>query len=66
MSVRGGASLRGAAVESSGDHRLAMLGAVAGLVAEGETSVHGAEAVTVSYPEFWAELGRLGATSVAV
>jgi len=64
--LRGGAPLRGAAVESSGDHRLAMLGAVAGLVAEGETAVHGAEAVTVSYPEFWAELARLGATSVAV
>lgn len=66
LSVRGGATLHAATVESSGDHRLAMLGAVAGLVADGETTVRGADAVTVSYPEFWQELARLGATSAAV
>jgi len=59
--VRGGHTLRGAAVESHGDHRLAMLGAVAGLMADGETVVRGSEAVSVSYPEFWRQLQRLGA-----
>lgn len=60
MVVQGGAALRGARVDSAGDHRLAMLGAVAGLIADGETVVEGAGAVTVSYPDFWAEAARLG------
>jgi 3-phosphoshikimate 1-carboxyvinyltransferase len=44
--------LEGAEVESLGDHRIAMAMAVAGLAADGETAVHGAEAVAVSYPGF--------------
>ncbi len=59
MVVQGGAALRGATVQSHGDHRLAMLGAVAGLLAEGETTVQGAGDVVVSYPAFWSDLGRL-------
>ncbi len=59
MVVRGGAALRGASVRSHGDHRLAMLGAVAGLIADGETTVEGAGDVVVSYPAFWSDLGRL-------
>lgn len=69
MTVRGGSgsdALRGARVHSAGDHRLAMLGAVAGLVAGGETVIDGAEAVDVSYPAFWSELARLGASREAV
>jgi len=61
MAVRGGAHLQGARVDSEGDHRLVMLAAVAGLLADGETVVDDASAVSVSYPEFWAELARLGA-----
>ncbi|MEX2372945.1 MAG: 3-phosphoshikimate 1-carboxyvinyltransferase, partial [Dehalococcoidia bacterium] len=59
MVVQGSAHLRGAPVDSYGDHRLAMLGAVAGLIAEGETVVHGAGDVVVSYPAFWSDLRRL-------
>ena len=59
LAVGGGARLRGAPVEAAGDHRLAMLGAVAGLVAEGETTVAGAGAVAISYPDFWADLRRV-------
>ena len=66
MVVQGGARLRAGAVGSSGDHRLAMLAAVAGLLAEGETVVEGAEAVQVSYPDFWRTLARLGTTPEAV
>ena len=66
MAVQGGAPLRAGAVGSSGDHRLAMLAAVAGLLAEGETVIDGAKAVEVSYPEFWTTLARLGATPEAV
>ncbi len=66
MAVRGGTVLRAARVGSAGDHRLAMLGAVAGLLAEGESMVSDAGAVAVSYPEFWSELSRLGALRDAI
>jgi 3-phosphoshikimate 1-carboxyvinyltransferase len=48
MVVQGGASLHGATVRSHGDHRLAMLGAIGGLLADGETTVEGAADVVVS------------------
>jgi len=56
MRVPGGQSLRGAPVESFDDHRIAMAFAVAGLRAEGETTIRGAEAVAVSFPEFFEAL----------
>ncbi len=59
IAVRGGATLHGAEVASHGDHRLAMLGAVAGLLAEGATTISGAGDVTVSYPTFWEDLERI-------
>ena len=64
--VQGGARLRSARASSSGDHRLAMLGAVAGLLSDGETVIEDATAVEVSYPEFWTEFARLGAVHAAV
>ena len=51
--------LQGAECESHGDHRLAMSMAVAGLLADGETTVHGAADASVSYPEFWQDLDLL-------
>ncbi len=51
--------LTGADCESHGDHRLAMSMAVAGLLASGETTVHGAADASVSYPEFWQDLDLL-------
>ncbi|MCG0278008.1 MAG: 3-phosphoshikimate 1-carboxyvinyltransferase [Thermanaeromonas sp.] len=54
-----GGNLKGAVVDSHGDHRLAMALAVAGLVAEGETVIRGAECMNVSYPGFLADLGAL-------
>lgn len=60
--IRGSRPLRGAVVESHGDHRVAMALAVAGLAAEGETTVVGAEAIKVSFPDFVAVLTQLGAT----
>lgn len=61
FAVEGG-TLRGADVDACGDHRVAMLLAVAGLVAEGPTTVHGAEAVAVSFPGFATMLHHLGAS----
>ena len=45
--------LKGANVDSFGDHRIAMAFAIAGLLAEGETEILGAESVAVSFPGFF-------------
>ena len=55
----GKGALKGAACESHTDHRLAMSMAVAGLLADGETTVRGAPDASVSYPEFWQDLAML-------
>jgi 3-phosphoshikimate 1-carboxyvinyltransferase len=55
----GRSKLRGAEVDSFGDHRIAMAFAVAGLLAEGETVIRGAECAGVSYPEFFSDLARV-------
>ena len=59
MVVRGGGGLRGGSVDAGGDHRLAMLGAVAGLVSREGVSVRGFEAAEVSYPGFEPDLRSL-------
>jgi 3-phosphoshikimate 1-carboxyvinyltransferase len=59
--IEGPTRLRGAVVDSHGDHRLAMALAVAGLVAEGETVVRGAEAIADSFPGFETALSASGA-----
>lgn len=56
MMIEGGSRLAGAEVQSHGDHRIAMSMAVAGLIADGATTVGESEAVDVSYPTFWGEL----------
>jgi 3-phosphoshikimate 1-carboxyvinyltransferase len=57
----GGRRLRGARVESHGDHRIAMAFGVAGLVADGGVEVRDAACADVSFPGFFARLGELGA-----
>jgi 3-phosphoshikimate 1-carboxyvinyltransferase len=59
MVIRGTGRLNGAEVESHRDHRLAMSLAVAGLAASGDTTIHGAEDASVSYPVFWQHLESL-------
>ncbi|MDE2891948.1 MAG: 3-phosphoshikimate 1-carboxyvinyltransferase [Chloroflexota bacterium] len=57
-----GGRLRGASVDSHGDHRLAMSAAVAALASEpesGPTTIRRASAVDISYPTFWRDLDRL-------
>jgi 3-phosphoshikimate 1-carboxyvinyltransferase len=56
FAVRGTGGLRGGTIESHGDHRLAMLGAVAGLASREGVEVVGMEAAAVSYPRFSADL----------
>ena len=57
--IEGPTSLRGAVVDSHGDHRLAMALAVAGLLADGETVVGNAECIRDSFPGFETTLARL-------
>lgn len=51
--VPGRQKFRAAAFDSFGDHRIAMAFAVAALRADGESTIDGAEAASVSFPEFW-------------
>jgi 3-phosphoshikimate 1-carboxyvinyltransferase len=53
LRVPGGQKLRGASLDSFGDHRIAMAFAVAALGAEGETEIRGADAAEISFPEFF-------------
>jgi 3-phosphoshikimate 1-carboxyvinyltransferase len=57
--VTGPTPLRGADVDSSGDHRMAMVFAVAGLIADGPVRVRGMESVSDSFPGFLAALEGL-------
>jgi 3-phosphoshikimate 1-carboxyvinyltransferase len=59
--ITGGAPLRGAHIESRGDHRIAMSAALLGMLAEGDSVIDGAEAVDTSFPGFVALLRSLGA-----
>jgi 3-phosphoshikimate 1-carboxyvinyltransferase len=59
MVIQGTGWLQGAACQSHGDHRLALALAVAGLLAQGETTIYGGAAASVSYPDFWQHLARL-------
>ncbi|HXT64479.1 MAG TPA: 3-phosphoshikimate 1-carboxyvinyltransferase [Pyrinomonadaceae bacterium] len=53
LRVPGPIQLRGAEIDSRGDHRIAMSFAIAGLLADGETEIKDAECVNVSFPQFF-------------
>jgi len=57
--IPGGQKLRGAEIESFGDHRIAMAFAIAALRAEGETLIHNSECVAISYPGFFDDLEKV-------
>ena len=49
--------MRGGRIDAAGDHRIGMLGAVAGALVDGQTHIENG-AVEVSYPAFWDDLAR--------
>jgi len=53
LDIPGGQSLHGAAIDSGGDHRIAMAFSVAALRAKGDTQIQGAECAAISFPEFF-------------
>lgn len=59
MDIPGGQQLRGGVIDSGHDHRIAMAFSIAALRARGETEIHGAEAASISFPEFFDYLDEL-------
>ena len=59
LTIQGPTRLSATRIDASGDHRIAMAFAVAGLFASGTTSIDGAESITTSFPDFERELFRL-------
>jgi 3-phosphoshikimate 1-carboxyvinyltransferase len=59
MAIEGSGGLHGGAVDAHGDHRIAMLGAVAGLASREGVEVEGMDAAAVSYPRFEDDLRSL-------
>ena len=58
MVIPGRQKFHAATLDSLGDHRIAMAFAVAALRADGESTIVGADAASVSFPEFWDTLAR--------
>jgi 3-phosphoshikimate 1-carboxyvinyltransferase len=61
LRIDGGQRPRGGDARSFGDHRLAMALAIAGLCGDGDVRIAEADAVSVSYPDFWAHLAEVSA-----
>ncbi|ADC51148.1 3-phosphoshikimate 1-carboxyvinyltransferase [Alkalihalophilus pseudofirmus OF4] len=59
MIIEGSGSLKGATVNSYGDHRIGMAMAIAGLITEGQVDIERSEAIAVSYPSFFEHIDRL-------
>jgi len=60
FAVRGdGSPLRGGTIDSRGDHRIAMLGAIAGLASRDGVDVIGMDAAAISYPGFESDLAAV-------
>lgn len=59
MVIRGGKPLTGAVLDSHMDHRIAMSFAIAAMAGNGETEILNSDCVSISYPDFYADLRRL-------
>ena len=59
LAIPGGQRFHAAELDSFGDHRIAMAFTIAALCADGESVIHGAEAASVSFPEFFATLRQI-------
>lgn len=57
--IAGGDGTAAGTADTAGDHRMAMLMAVAGVTGRGPVTIHGAQAVDVSYPSFWDDLAAI-------
>lgn len=62
LHIVGGGYLRGGAVDGAGDHRIVMAAAIAAALCRTPVTIHGAEAVSKSYPGFFHDYDALGGT----
>lgn len=62
--IKGGVPLRGARLHAHGDHRIAMAVTIAALGARGPVWLEAAESVGKSYPDFFADMRKLGANII--
>ncbi len=60
LTIQGRGRLSGGTVSSMGDHRIAMMAAVASVIAENPVTICGAAAVNKSYPGFFQDFQMLG------
>jgi 3-phosphoshikimate 1-carboxyvinyltransferase len=66
LTINGGCPLHGTTVNPHNDHRIAMACTIAALGAKGETEIQDAECINKSYPQFFNDLRKLGASVVGV
>lgn len=59
IKIRGGLTVPTGAVDSAGDHRIAMAAAILASAAKGAVTIKGADCVKKSYPAFWEDYERL-------
>lgn len=59
MIIKGKTRLYGGSLDSYGDHRIGMMGAIASLIADGETVLQNGQAINVSYPNFFEHMESL-------
>ncbi|RWZ60273.1 3-phosphoshikimate 1-carboxyvinyltransferase [Halobacillus fulvus] len=59
MIIRGGSTLQGGTVNSFGDHRIGMMGAIASLIAEESVTIQDKDCINISYPTFFDDLNAL-------
>jgi len=59
LSIKGNCKLKGSVVESYRDHRIAMALSIAGLIADGTTTIQGVSSVNISFPGFFELLRRV-------
>ncbi|WP_394217381.1 3-phosphoshikimate 1-carboxyvinyltransferase [Halobacillus trueperi] len=59
MIIQGGSLLKGGSIDSYGDHRIGMMGAIASLICEGEVIVQNKDCINISYPSFFTDLNQV-------
>ncbi|HIQ25186.1 MAG TPA: 3-phosphoshikimate 1-carboxyvinyltransferase, partial [Persephonella sp.] len=59
MIIKGKQKIKGGVIESYKDHRIAMGFSILGLISEEGITIKDAECATISYPDFYNDLGKL-------
>ena len=59
MIIQGPSPLFGTQLRPGSDHRMVMMATIAGLIAQGSTTIHDANWVNISYPDFFAQIEAL-------